>query len=328
MKKRIAYIDILRGIGILLMVMGHVGFGSRFSHYIHAFHMPLFFVVSGYFYSAKADLISLAKKRTKTLLIPYLVVGLASCLLSNLLNGSSTLLESLQALLIVDTNNIPYVGAIWFLAVLYLASILFYFVEKVNSNIIQLMIVIVVSTLGCISQSKLPFMLGSVMVAIGFMYVGKKLSQTKYRSYFLELNMIQILIGGIVLSVSIFINGYVSMRSGLYSNLFLFWVNAVGMCIILMNLCRVIDDWDCLKKINEVLKNLSENSIYYLCLNQIIITVFNYLNASFWHIPTLLFWVAELEGVLLVIYVVTYVIKNLFKAPQKRVHETLLISSI
>ena len=91
MKKRIAYIDILRGIGILLMVMGHVGFGSRFSHYIHAFHMPLFFVVSGYFYSAKADLISLAKKRTKTLLIPYLVVGLVSCLLSNLLNGSSTL---------------------------------------------------------------------------------------------------------------------------------------------------------------------------------------------------------------------------------------------
>ena len=42
--------DILKGLGILLMIMGHVGFGELFSKYIHAFHMPLFFLISGYFY--------------------------------------------------------------------------------------------------------------------------------------------------------------------------------------------------------------------------------------------------------------------------------------
>ena len=37
------YIDILRGIGIIIMVSGHIGFGGKFDRYIHTFHMPLFF---------------------------------------------------------------------------------------------------------------------------------------------------------------------------------------------------------------------------------------------------------------------------------------------
>lgn len=45
---RLEYIDILKGIGIILMIMGHIGFGGIFDFYIHAFNMPLFFFVSGY----------------------------------------------------------------------------------------------------------------------------------------------------------------------------------------------------------------------------------------------------------------------------------------
>lgn len=35
-------IDVLRGIGILLMVAGHMHFSALFNHYIFSFHMPLF----------------------------------------------------------------------------------------------------------------------------------------------------------------------------------------------------------------------------------------------------------------------------------------------
>ena len=52
-KKRVEFIDIFRAWGILLMVMGHIGFGSCFDHYIHAFHMPMFYFVSGYFFQDK-----------------------------------------------------------------------------------------------------------------------------------------------------------------------------------------------------------------------------------------------------------------------------------
>lgn len=48
---RKGYIDIFRCIGILCMIIGHTALGGhRMDHYIHAFHMPMFFVVSGYFF--------------------------------------------------------------------------------------------------------------------------------------------------------------------------------------------------------------------------------------------------------------------------------------
>ena len=48
-KHRVDYIDALRGILIMIMVMGHVDFGAAFDKYIHAFHMPAWFFLSGYF---------------------------------------------------------------------------------------------------------------------------------------------------------------------------------------------------------------------------------------------------------------------------------------
>ena len=49
---RIEYIDIFRSFGIILMIMGHIGYGDTFDFFIHAFHMPMFFFISGYFYQS------------------------------------------------------------------------------------------------------------------------------------------------------------------------------------------------------------------------------------------------------------------------------------
>ena len=48
---RLNDVDLFRAVGIVLMIMGHVGFGNMFSKWIHIFHMPMFFVISGYFFS-------------------------------------------------------------------------------------------------------------------------------------------------------------------------------------------------------------------------------------------------------------------------------------
>ncbi len=48
--KRIDYIALFRGSWIILMLMGHINFGAHFDHPIHAFHMPMFFFVSGFFF--------------------------------------------------------------------------------------------------------------------------------------------------------------------------------------------------------------------------------------------------------------------------------------
>lgn len=49
-EKRFLELDILKGIGILLMVFDYVGWGMTIHTYIQSFHMPLFFIVSGFLY--------------------------------------------------------------------------------------------------------------------------------------------------------------------------------------------------------------------------------------------------------------------------------------
>lgn len=78
-EKRIEYIDVFRAFGIILMIMGHIWFGVWFDKFIHAFHMPMFFIISGYF--CKCDEVEekfkfwlkYVIKEAKALLVPYWV---------------------------------------------------------------------------------------------------------------------------------------------------------------------------------------------------------------------------------------------------------------
>ncbi|WP_411740358.1 acyltransferase family protein [Pseudomonas sp. BF-B-26] len=51
MKERNFSVDVLRGIGILLVVSGHASSGSSMNVFApYSFHMPLFFFISGLFF--------------------------------------------------------------------------------------------------------------------------------------------------------------------------------------------------------------------------------------------------------------------------------------
>ena len=47
-RRRDPVVDVIRGIGILLVVVGHSG--TNFWRFIYLFHMPLFIMLSGYLY--------------------------------------------------------------------------------------------------------------------------------------------------------------------------------------------------------------------------------------------------------------------------------------
>lgn len=97
MKQRIEYIDAIKGLAIFLMVMGHaiawnyddynavcnfhpeqtinVKMGGAIWQLIYSFHMPLFFMVSGFLmYKAYqwSDFLSFTKKKIIRLLLPYI----------------------------------------------------------------------------------------------------------------------------------------------------------------------------------------------------------------------------------------------------------------
>ena len=52
--ERYTWIDCIKGIGIFLVVLGHIYKDNYIGQWIYSFHMPLFFMLSGYLMYAKS----------------------------------------------------------------------------------------------------------------------------------------------------------------------------------------------------------------------------------------------------------------------------------
>ena len=127
MSKRIEYIDIARGIGILLVVLGHNDFGyiSPFGYkLIYSFHMPLFFFLSGYFLNVSVPFVDFFKKRFNSLLKPYFftifLIYFTSVSFDNM--GFENALRRIAKSLYASTIYIDWVQ-LWFLPHLFVVSL-------------------------------------------------------------------------------------------------------------------------------------------------------------------------------------------------------------
>lgn len=68
---RQAWIDVLKGIGILAVVVGHITFNRALVAQIFMFHMPLFFLAGGYLHDAAAPQRAFLLSKARSLLLPY-----------------------------------------------------------------------------------------------------------------------------------------------------------------------------------------------------------------------------------------------------------------
>ena len=76
--------DIMKGIGIILVLIGHIPPGERLFHFIYSFHMPLFFIVAGFFASTVKMDPGILKKYASRLLMPVLATMILVIALSPL----------------------------------------------------------------------------------------------------------------------------------------------------------------------------------------------------------------------------------------------------
>ena len=74
MEKRNTAISICKAVGIILMVIGHSECPPVLNTFLYEFHMPLFFITAGYFFSLRYldDEATFVKKRLKGLYLPFL----------------------------------------------------------------------------------------------------------------------------------------------------------------------------------------------------------------------------------------------------------------
>jgi len=134
MSKRIGYIDIARGIGILLVVLGHNDFGyiSQFAYrVIYSFHMPLFFFLSGYFINTSRGFWEFSIKRFNSLLKPYYFTIFMIYFMSISFGkmGFQTALRRIIKSLYASGLYIDWVQ-LWFLPHLFVVSLYAFFLYK------------------------------------------------------------------------------------------------------------------------------------------------------------------------------------------------------
>ncbi len=197
--KRVGYIDIMKGLAILAVMGGHYCGIGPLGTLIYSFHMPLFVVISGYFYK-QIPLIDLIRKNIKHLLVPYilvvlgvLVIELLTAYLTNLTDGSyipyldvikRRVLSAVYALASNSTLHKPEyiakVGAVWFLNALFMGSILLHWILKLKHKFIQIIGIFFLLVMACI-QTAICCIPGGLNYACAFLfwlYIGYNLRQS------------------------------------------------------------------------------------------------------------------------------------------------------
>ena len=249
------------------MIMGHIGFGREFSHFIHAFHMPMFFFISGFFYRKKdGEVCTVVAKKIKTLLIPYMIFALAHWLIFVILNGFS--IEPLLHVITINTSGLPIAGALWFLTALFFTDIIYFLFDRWNVKWLIFSFALVGSFANQILQYTLPWALSASFVGLGLYWLGEwsRKHEDKFK-ILLNMNVWQILVIGILTTGLIFINGYVNMREGSYAIIPLFWINALLAIYLGISISKII----CKRFKVEWIASIGKNSIVYVCMNQIVI---------------------------------------------------------
>jgi fucose 4-O-acetylase-like acetyltransferase len=120
---RLLTIDVARGIGILLVVIGHNALFRDSAHAlyeaIYLFHMPLFFFVSGVTFRLTSAG-EAVRKRARALLVPYFLMSAVA--VAAQAGDGARLLEELRGVLYGTGQTIRFVP-LWFLPCLFLVSV-------------------------------------------------------------------------------------------------------------------------------------------------------------------------------------------------------------
>lgn len=141
-KVRLTYIDIARGIAILLVVIGHMNqfyrnnlniSNPQMLSFIYTFHIPLFFIISGMLISEKSfkdvSFMKFLVKKIKTLIVPYLFLDITGGLF-NVVVYSNVTLTNIKNIVINTLTLHCNVGANWFISALFIGEIILYFFMK------------------------------------------------------------------------------------------------------------------------------------------------------------------------------------------------------
>ncbi len=254
-KKRVSYIDIARGLGILAIVLCHGCRDHYISRYLFSFEVPLFFMLAGMTFSDRDDFASFAMKKFRTVMVPFYTAALICIPLYVVLGATVGRMLNIAGEMIRADEIVPNIlwGVIyatskngfmkwntplWFLPCLFaLEMIVFIFEKYLNgdkSTFKRTLFCILFTSAGilwqrCFRKVYLPFQLETAFNMVLFMELGIMFREYE-KSH--ELSRTAALAIGIILIIAGItaarFNPQISVRTDGYHNYAVFLVSALA----------------------------------------------------------------------------------------------------
>ena len=269
--KRLKYFDTVKGIGILLVVLGHATFvNERLLTFIFSFHMPLFFIVSGMLTAYKdgsgSTLRDVFYRKLKTIIIPYLCFSICYTLIDILSVYFGQISLNDLKINLVCTGSFAGSGPLWFLPTLFICEIIFNVLLKKTGKKYGIIISLIISFSGFLiwhffepvytaSKSNLTkfFLLSFIFVIIRSMVcliflalsytlfkIAKVFSGDDIKGYALPVLSGVILL--IICAVLSGLNTNIDIHNMDFGNIILFLLNAFCGSVGLILICRFLPE--------------------------------------------------------------------------------------
>lgn len=273
MTQRIEFIDLAKGVCILLVVLGHAGAPINIPGF-NMMRMPLYFILSGLFFKDYGGFIQLVVKKTNKILVPFLFFYLTAYIPFYVFEHYKPGLIQTQATGILDifNNRQFFNGPIWFLITLFWSNLIFCIISlNIKTEIARGAIVMILGFTGIylgINEYFLPCYIDVAMSALPFFFFGYILRKTPllYKNKYDRWNFIFVFIGyGITYLITVLFNEpHISFHyNKLYGNLILCYIGSCSCVIAVLMLCKMI-------KYLPIVSYCGRYSIILLCLHHMI----------------------------------------------------------
>lgn len=261
---RILFIDIAKGIGIILVICSHVY--SPLMYWANPCYIPLFFVVSGYCTIRPIIL----KKKFKKLIIPYVLFTFILLAINfdykpvNLLGA----IYSRWCLFPYGTDgNIYFLrsgnGPLWFLTSMFSSFCLYKYINKFDNVLIYLLLCIVLTYALSFLPILLPWSLDTMFLMTIFIFAGSYIRQS---DILYKTSMLQLSILIIIYIISVFQCGWVNLSVRVYGNSLLYLLfGAIIGSFILIKLSMLIERY--LSLVGGLLSALGNQSLSIFCIH-------------------------------------------------------------
>jgi len=313
MTDRLNYIDVAKGIGILLVVFGHnwIVFAEKgeLFNIIYSFHMPLFLFLSGVFFNPDKKFTNLAIERADSLLKPYFVI-LVFLWIAYFSHKGYSSREYFVGVFYGNGTTLPWaLVPMWFLTHLWIVSIFSWlFIKATNLDIkptrVQLVFLSLllvngfwivellwnktVQPVGIFAEvfekafvlPSLPFSSDIILLSSFFFLLGFAF-KTKVVNFQIQKVW---LIFSIVLfsSLHLIFNHTMDLNDRLYQHLLITSAEAISGIYIVLSISRLITAE---KKMASMLATIGSSSLFILIFHSYFqVKTFNFLNSYSFHL--------------------------------------------